>query len=279
MRASPTAATMVTPPRCAAFTRATQGSGSPLMFASARPSMAKAASSSLIPPQRPRPLRPSSNGRTNPRSSSRRPADVVIQQELGLLPERWFGDPAPDRPDLAADTLTSSANPPARRSARLRHHVEQSRLAAFYHRDRPPQRRAEILRIIDRPLGIHPHTLCQFRKIHIRVGECRADPGPVDSAIVPVGHPLHVHQLFVIRPIIVHDAQQRNAMMRRRPQHRRHKHKIAVILNTHREAALLPVRQRRAQPGRRVVSNAAAALPADVLVLLVETPEPYRPPI
>src|SRR5260370_9360565 len=110
MRASPTAATMVTPPRCAAFTRATQGSGSPLMFASARPSMAKAASSSPIPTRRPRLLRPSSNGRTNPRSSSRRPADVVIQQELVLLPERWFGDPAPDRPDLAADTLTSSAN-------------------------------------------------------------------------------------------------------------------------------------------------------------------------
>src|SRR4029077_6897850 len=37
--------------------------------------------------------------------------------------------------------------------------------------------------------------------------------------------------------------------------------------------------QRRAHRGRRVVSNAATALPADVLVLLVESPEPYRPPI
>src|SRR5260370_7104563 len=151
MSASPTAATMVTSPRCAAFTRATQGSGSPLMFASARPWMAKAASSWPIPPQRPRPLRPPSNGRTNPRSSSRRPADVVIQQELGLLPERWFGDPAPDRPDLAADTLTSSANPPARRSARLRHHLEQSRLAAFYHRDPPPHPPPDTPRITAPP--------------------------------------------------------------------------------------------------------------------------------
>src|SRR5260370_34925787 len=153
---------MVTAPRCGAFRRATQGRGSPLMFAPGRPLMAKAASSSPITTQRPRPLRPSSNGRTNPRSSSRRPADVVIQQELGLLTERWFGDPAPDRPDLAADTLTSSANPPARRSARLRHHVEQSRLASFYHRDRPPQPRAEILWVTDRPPGLHPHTLRQL---------------------------------------------------------------------------------------------------------------------
>jgi len=41
-----------------------------LTFASAQPSTRKAASSSPTPTLRPRPPRPSSKGRTNPRSSS-----------------------------------------------------------------------------------------------------------------------------------------------------------------------------------------------------------------
>ena len=67
-------------------------------------------------------------------------------------------------------------------------------------------------------------------------------------------------------------------MMRRRPQHRRHKQKIAVVLNTQRQAAIFPVGQRSAHRGGRIVPDAAPALPADVLVLLIESPKPNRPP-
>src|SRR6266700_3736199 len=99
----------------------------------------------------------------------------------------------------------------------LRDYVEQRRLTALDDRDGPPQRWSQIPRIIDGALGVHPHALRQLGEIHIRVRKRSPDSGAVDSALVPVGHALHVHELFVIGAVIVHDAQQRNAMMRRRP--------------------------------------------------------------
>ena len=54
-----------------------------------------------------------------------------------------------------------------------------------------------------------------------------------------VGHALHVHDLLVIGAVVVHDAQQRNLVMRRGPQHAGRVHQVAVGLDADREAAVL----------------------------------------
>ena len=41
---------------------------------------------------------------------------------------------------------------------------------------------------------------------------------PIDAALVPVGHPLQVHDFLMIGAVVVHDVQQRNAVMRGGPQ-------------------------------------------------------------
>ena len=49
---------------------------------------------------------------------------------------------------------------------------------------------------------------------------------------------------------------------------------IAVALNVDAQAAVLPVGERRADRGRSAVADAVRSLPADVLVVLIEIPQP-----
>ena len=51
-------------------------------------------------------------------------------------------------------------------------------------------------------------------------------------------HPLDVHHFLVIRAVVVHHAQQRDAVVRRRPERARRVHQIAVGLDAHREPAV-----------------------------------------
>jgi hypothetical protein len=53
--------------------------------------------------------------------------------------------------------------------------------------------------------------------VNARIVKGGTDAGAVDPAIVTVGHNLHLHNLLVIRPVIVHDRQQRNVVMRGGP--------------------------------------------------------------
>ena len=96
--------------------------------------------------------------------------------------------------------------------------------------------------------------------------------GTLDPALMPAGHALYVHRLFVIGAVVVHDAQKRNAMMRRGPQHGRDKQKIAVVLNIDAEPAVFAVCQSGAHRGRRAVADPAARA-ADELIVLIKVPK------
>ena len=61
----------------------------------------------------------------------------------------------------------------------------------------------------------------------------------IDAAVVAVAHALHVHHFLVIGAVVVHHAQQRNAVMRGGPQHAGRVHQVAVGLDRDREAAVL----------------------------------------
>ena len=91
------------------------------------------------------------------------------------------------------------------------------------------------------------------------------------------GHVLHVHQLLMIRAIVVHDVQHRNAMMRGRPENAGGVVQIAVALDVDADAAVLLVGQRRAHRGRSAVADAISAVAADELIMLVEVPQAARP--
>ena len=115
--------------------------------------------------------------------------------------------------------------------------------------------------------------LGDLREIDIGVLERAPDLRPIDAAIVPVRHALHVHDFLMIGTIVEHDRQQRDAMVRRGPQDSRGKQQIPVALDVHRQPAVFAVGESRANGGRGVVAHAAATRPADELVMLVERPE------
>ena len=80
-----------------------------------------------------------------------------------------------------------------------------------------------------------------------------------DAAIVAVGHDLHLHQLLMIGAVVVHDDQERNAVVRRGPQHAGREHQVAVVLDADGEAAVLAIGERGADRCRRAVADAVAA--------------------
>ena len=159
----------------------------------------------------------------------------------------------------------------------LRDDVDQRRLALLDDGERALQRRAEILRVGDRPLRVHAHALRDLREVHVRLVDRRADVPARDAALVAVGHPLDVHHLLVIGAVVVHHGQQRDLVMRGGPQHAGRVQQVAVALDVHRQPPVLPVGQRAADRRRRAVADAGAARAAEVLVVLVEVPQPERP--
>ena len=69
----------------------------------------------------------------------------------------------------------------------------------------------------------------------------------------------------------------RDAVMRRRPQHAGRVVEVAIALNVHRQAAMLAIRQRRAHRRRCSVADAISAVFTQVLIMLLEVPQPQRP--
>ena len=66
------------------------------------------------------------------------------------------------------------------------------------------------------------------------------------AALIAVGHTLQVHQFLVIRAIVAHNEQHRNAVMRCRPECARRVHHVAVVLHFYEQSPVLAVRQRGA---------------------------------
>ena len=129
---------------------------------------------------------------------------------------------------------------------------------------------AEIVRVRDRALRVDAHPLRDLREVDVRILDRRPDVRARDAAVVPVGHALQVHDLLVIRAVVVHHREQRNPVMRRRPPHAGRVHEVAVALNRHRQPAVLLVRERGADRRGRAVADAGAAGAAERLVVLVE---------
>src|SRR3546814_6147183 len=83
------------------------------------------------------------------------------------------------------------------------------------------------------------------------------------SALEPVGHALDVHHLLVIGAVVVHHVQDRDAVMRRRPQRAGRIEKVAVGLDVDDDALLVAMPQRQAHPDADPGADRPAAAAAD----------------
>ena len=82
-----------------------------------------------------------------------------------------------------------------------------------------------------------------------------ADARPIDAAITRIGDHLHLHHLGMIRAVVVHDVEDRDAFVRGGPQRAWGEHQIAVAADAHRQTSMLLVRQRRAKAGPRKIAQ------------------------
>ena len=88
----------------------------------------------------------------------------------------------------------------------------------------------ELVRRRNRPFAVHAHTACQRCIVDVWILDLRPDACVRDAALAPIGHALHVHDLLMVRAIVVHHQQHRNPVVRGRPQRARGVHQIAVVL-------------------------------------------------
>ena len=92
-------------------------------------------------------------------------------------------------------------------------------------------------------------------EVDIRIVDGRPDGRTRDAALVPIRHPLDVHDLLMVRAVVVHQGEQRDLVMRGRPPDTRRVEEVAVALNVHRDSALLLVGERTAHGGWRARSR------------------------
>src|SRR4029077_2208353 len=115
--------------------------------------------------------------------------------------------------------------------ARVGDHIDQCRFAAFDDGDRALERGSQILRIGDRPLGVHAEAFGYGGVVDVRIGEGGSDVSIRYAAAMPGRHRLKVHVFLVIGTIVVHHVEDRDAVMRGSPQRAWHEHQVAVALD------------------------------------------------
>src|SRR5207302_2468513 len=98
---------------------------------------------------------------------------------------------------------------------------------------RTPNCRPEILGIRDRPFSVHAHTLGELGIVDAWVINRGADLSSVNPAAVTIRHDLHLHDLLMVRTVVMHDVQHGDPLMRSSPQNARRIHQIAVALDIH----------------------------------------------
>src|SRR5580693_5739840 len=125
-------------------------------------------------------------------------------------------------------------------SPRLRHDIDQCRLAVLHHGDRFLDRGTEIGRVGDWSLRPPSHRLCEVVIGDVRVHDAGADRRKIVSgigdAVAQIGEPLYVHRFLMIAAIVVHDGEQRDFVPRGGPKHARRKHEVAIGLDGDRKA-------------------------------------------
>jgi hypothetical protein len=97
------------------------------------------------------------------------------------------------------------------------------------------------------------------------------------SGRVPLIEPPQVPLFLVEGVIVVHHDEQRDAVMRERPQDAARHQQIAVRLDADAESSMFAVRESRTGRCRRGVADALAAGPPHELIVPGEIPEPQRP--
>src|SRR5579871_3346857 len=122
-----------------------------------------------------------------------------------------------------------------------------------------------------------PEAARQGRVVDERVFEAGADVRVVDAALMPVRHALDVHDFLMIGAVVMHDAQERNAVMRRGPKDSGSVHQIAVVLNAYAKSAVLAVSERCADRCRSGVADPRRATATDGSVGPIDVPEAKRP--
>src|SRR5215469_6713151 len=117
-------------------------------------------------------------------------------------------------------------------STRLRPDVYKSWLTGPNYCHCFPDCRSKLCWILDWSLRPPAHRLCEFMIFDVRIHDAGANwpqiIAQICNAIAEVGEPLHVHELLMVAPVIVHHGEERNLMLCCRPQHARRVHQIAV---------------------------------------------------
>src|SRR5262249_53957051 len=191
-----------------------------------------------------------------------------------LLRQGWRGDRQEKR---QYENFSSHVLVPVdlalRRLTSLRDHVHQRGLAALHGGVSALDRRLDLRGGGDRPLGDETPRGGELGGIDIRVLHRRAVRRAIHGAFVETRHLLEVHHFLVIGAVVVHHDQDRDLVMRRGPEHAGPVHEIAVVLDRHREDALVAVGERRADRRGRAVADTRAARAADEIIVLFRRPE------
>src|SRR5882762_2089681 len=130
--------------------------------------------------------------------------------------------------------------------ARLRHNIHQGRFARLDNLHGALDGWAQLVRIRNRALSMHAHTLSELGIVDIRTYDGCSNIGTRNSAVMPVRHALNMHELLVVTAIVVHDAEQRNLVVRGGPQNPGGVHQVSIALDGNGEAAVFFIGEGRA---------------------------------
>jgi len=90
-------------------------------------------------------------------------------------------------------------------------------LAALDDGDRALDGGREVARVGDGPFRVPAHALRELRVVDRWIVDRRSDVRAADAPVPAVAHALHVHYFLMIRTVIVHDCEQRDAVVSRGP--------------------------------------------------------------
>ena len=110
------------------------------------------------------------------------------------------------------------------------------------------------------------------REVDVGIADALADPLVLDRPVAHARDALLVHFVVVERAIVGDHDQQRNAVMRRRPERGRAHQEIAVAADADRHAAGAVQRQRRADRDAGAGAEPAAAVRAEKIERMAERP-------
>ena len=135
------------------------------------------------------------------------------------------------------------------------------------------ERRAKLRRVADRALSGHAVGRRHFRVVDKRVTQRGADVCAVGAAPTDTGHELDEHEFLMPRTVVVHDREQRQAVMCCRPERARRVVDVAITLDVDDKTAARPGGERGARACADAVADPGRTLAAEVAVGPVVRPE------